>query len=298
VPQVEEEEFQALGADAPYLPGNTYYGRNEYVRYDVGDLPIILSAPHGGKIKPLEIYDRTYGVTVTDYNTRELTETITAVFQSVFGARPHVIINNLSRYKLDANRDVVEAAQGNIYAVRAWEEYHHYIASAKSSIEAQFGYGLFLDIHGHGANPDGYYDMRTWLGYLLTGDELDKSDADINNSIYQDISSIKTLTEVSPEDFVQVLRGPNSLGSLLNEAYSTLPSTSYPGPEGMFYYSGGYNTHRHGSSEVGGAISAIQLEMPLPGIRENNSQWYDFGLALSAALETYFKVHYNMDLKQ
>ena len=35
-------------------------------------------------------------------------------------------------------------------------------------------------MHGHGANPDGFYDLRTWLGYLVPGDALDQSDISLN----------------------------------------------------------------------------------------------------------------------
>ena len=123
-------------------------------------------------MEPSEIPDRTWGTNVTDSNTKQLTLAIKNVFLSKFGKSPFVIINNLKRTKLDANRDSIEATQGDRFAKRAWEEYHYYIESAKSTIIEEFNYGLFLDIHGHGANPDGFYDLRTWLGYLLSGDEL------------------------------------------------------------------------------------------------------------------------------
>ena len=48
-------------------------------------------------------------------------------------------------------------------------------------------------MHGHGANPDGFYDLRTWLGYLLNKDELQLSDSELNTSNYQNKSSINTI---------------------------------------------------------------------------------------------------------
>ena len=68
--------------------------------------------------------------------------------------KPHVIINNLKRTKLDANRDKVEAAQGDISAERAFDEFHYYISKAKEKILTDYTDGLFLDIQGHGQNPD------------------------------------------------------------------------------------------------------------------------------------------------
>ena len=100
-----------------------------------------------------------------------------------------------------------------------------------------------------------------------------------------------------PEKFSEVLRGPNSFGNLLEErGYESLPSIVSPSPEGMRYFSGGYNTYVHGSAETGGSISSIQLEMPAPGIRQNAIQWNDFAHALSEALIVYLKIHLNIDL--
>ena len=58
---------------------------------------------------------------------------------------PHVIICHLSRKKLDANRDISEAAEGNEHSELAWNEFHMFIDIAISSIE---GRGLYIDIHG------------------------------------------------------------------------------------------------------------------------------------------------------
>ena len=71
--QITEEVFQDLGYDKPYIYNNIYFGRNKYIEFHPGSLPIIISAPHGGNLIPSEIPDRTYGTMVTDSNTKELT---------------------------------------------------------------------------------------------------------------------------------------------------------------------------------------------------------------------------------
>jgi hypothetical protein len=294
---IKNEIFLELGYDKPYVNGSVYYGRNKYIQFYPGNLPIILSVPHGGNLKPDEIKDRTYGTKVNDTNTKELSIAIMDILNLNFGSRPYVIINNLDRKKIDANRDSIEGVQKNIYAKRAWEEYHYYIEYSKNKIIQDFNYGLFLDIHGHGINPDGFYDLRSWLGYLLTGDELDKLDYELNTISYQKKSSINTLVSISSDDFVEVLRGGNSFGSMLDSlGYKSVPSINDLGPEGMRYFSGGYNTNFHGSSENGGQISSIQIEAPYPGIRDNYSNWNKFGEALSVVLQRYFKIHYDIDL--
>ena len=294
---VEPEVFPDLGHDGPYIVGSVYYGRENYIEYHPGNIPIILSAPHGGRLIPDEIPDRTYGTTVTDDNTYELTKVIMDSMKVRFQGTPHVILCRLKRTKLDANRDSVEAAQGNRYALRAWQEFHHYINTAKNKIEADHQSGLFFDMHGHGANPDGFYDLRTWLGYLIPGDVLDQADGVLNNQESANKTSIRALIDTSKFDFIQVLRGKNSFGSLLDSLnYKSIPSLNDPGPLGSRYFSGGYNTARHGS-RGGGMISAIQIEAPKPGIRQNSYTWSEFAQSFTVAVDEYFFRHINRRIK-
>ncbi|MDC0234970.1 hypothetical protein OAK09_01340 [Candidatus Marinimicrobia bacterium] len=296
VDTTKEEVFPALGHDGPYQSGNVYYGRESYIEYHAGNLPIILSAPHGGRSTPDEIPDRTYGTTVTDDNTYELTKTVMDTMIARFGGRPHVILCQLKRTKLDANRDSVEAAQDDKYALRAWQEYHHYIDIAKKKIETDYGSGLFFDMHGHGKNPDGFYDLRNWLGYLLSGSELDLSDAVLNTNSFKNESSIRSLVDSSSFSFIEVLRGANSFGAILDSiGFKSVPSVNDPGPNGMRYFSGGYNTVRHGSKN-GGMISAIQVEAPKPGIRENQTTWSKFSSAFVSTIKIYYTKHLKRNL--
>ena len=294
---VEVEVFPELGHDGPYQSGKVYFGRENYIEYHAGNLPIILSAPHGGQLTPDEISDRTYGTFVTDLNTYELTKTIMDSMIVRFGGYPHVILCKLKRTKLDANRDSIEAAQENKYALRAWQEYHHYIEVAKKKITNDQGSGLFLDIHGHGINPDGFYDLRTWLGYLISSEELDQSNGVLNTNSYQSKSSISAWVDSSSYSFIEVLRGKVSFGSILDSlGYKSLPSINDLSPDGMRYFSGGYNTARHGSRS-GGVISSIQIELPKPGIRDNQSTWSSYSKALNSTISEYYNIHLNRNIK-
>ena len=294
---VEVEVFPELGHDGPYQSGKVYFGREKYIEYYAGNIPIILSAPHGGQLTPEEISDRTYGTFVTDLNTYELTKTIMDSMIVRFGGYPHVILCKLKRTKLDANRDSIEAAQENKYALRAWQEYHHYIEVAKKKITNDQGSGLFLDIHGHGINPDGFYDLRTWLGYLISSEELDQSNGALNTNSYQSKSSISAWVDSSSYSFIEVLRGKVSFGSILDSlGYKSLPSINDLSPDGMRYFSGGYNTARHGSRS-GGVISSIQIELPKPGIRDNQSTWSSYSKALNSTISEYYKIHLNRNIK-
>ena len=293
---VESVEFSELGSDRPYLYGETYQGRKGYTTYYPGNIPVILSIPHGGDISPSEISNRTYGVTVTDSNTIELGIAIRNYFYSNYNIRPYVIINNLKRTKLDANRDKAEAAQNNIYAERAFDEFHFYIEKAREDIISKFSTGILFDIHGHGINPDGFNDLRTWIGYLLTADELDNSNDYIDQNISINDVSIYSLLNSSGQTLSQLLSGPNSLGALFeNNNYTALPSPESRSPEGMRYFSGGYNTFRYGTNREFN-FSSIQLEFPFQGLRDTPQSRTQFSSIFVDLVHEYFLIHLNIDL--
>ena len=233
---------------------------------------------------------------VTDANTYQLTKVIMDSMVIRYGGRPHVILCRLKRTKLDANRDSIEAAQNNRFALRAFKEFHFYIDQAKKKIERDVGSGLFFDMHGHGANPDGFYDLRTWLGYLIKGDELDLSDDELKNNVDPNMSSIRALIDSSEFEFVELLRGSSSFGTILTDlGFSCVPSSDHLGPEGSRFFSGGYNTLVHGSKN-GGMISAIQIEAPRPGIRENTATWSKFASAFTSTVSKFYKMHLRRDI--
>lgn len=242
-----------------YVPGNSYFGRNNYTEYMAGNLPLIISVPHGGILTPSEIPDRTCGTEiVSDSYTISLAKEIRdAVFQ-ITGCYPHVIINHLKRIKLDANRDLPEAACGNQYAETAWLEFQKAIDSAKAIVTRTSGKGLYIDLHGHG-----HTIQRLELGYLLTATQLSYTDATLNLTTYKNYSSIRNLIYSNAANLTHasLLHGQYSLGSMFNtQGYSAVPSAADLFPASVdSYFNGGYNTLRHGS-KIEGTIDGIQIE--------------------------------------
>ena len=293
----KQDSFPELGHDGPYVENSIYFGHGKYIEYHSGSLPIILSASHGGWMEPTEIADRTQGVTAIDTNTYQLTKVIMDTLTARFGGKPHVILCLLKRLKLDVNREVIEAAEGNIYGERAWEEYHHYLDIAKELVTVNHGSGIVFDIHGHGENPDGYYDLRTWLGYLIKGNELDLTDEELNTIDFKNKSSIKVLADSSSHSFINILRGETSFGSIMDSlGYECVPSVNALGPAGSRYFSGGYITARHGSSEEG-IISAIQIELPEPEIRDTEENWSRYASAFATAVNRYYELHLEKNIQ-
>ncbi|MFQ5753850.1 MAG: N-formylglutamate amidohydrolase, partial [bacterium] len=277
--------FSSSGAfSQQYIPGQIYYGRNNYVEYHAGDLPLIFSAPHGGNMTPAEIPDRTYGTTTTDSYTRETTLAIRNAVLNFTSHYPHIIISNLKRTKLDPNREIVEAAQGNPWAEQAWNEYHGFIELAKDSVTANFGKGFYVDIHGHG-----HAIKRLELGYLLSASTLSKTDEQLNSTYYINSSSIRALALEASVDFAELLRGPKSLGTLFEEkGIPAVPSLSQPNPgSGNPYFSGGYSTRRHGSRDDG-TISGVQIEAYKVGLRDTPANRMHYAQVITEVFDEFF----------
>jgi N-formylglutamate amidohydrolase len=278
-----------------YVPGQSYFSPNGYIEYVAGNMPLILCAPHGGYLTPDTIPDRDCAgcVYVRDGNTQELTRAAAEAIHELTGCYPHVVINRLHRRKLDANRDLAEAADSNAIAGAAWYAFHAFLDSARAQITATRGRGLFIDVHGHG-----HTIQRLELGYLLTGSELRLTDSQINAQPYLGYSSIQTLVGDNLEDHshAELIRGEHSLGELMHQrGYPAVPSQADPFPDADEpYFNGGYNTNRYGSDD-GGNLDAIQIECNNIGVRDNLTNVNRFADTLAVGLVAYMQQHYYAD---
>lgn len=274
---------EAIEAD----PGQLYQGKAGYVDYLPGALPLVLTAPHGGSLDPLDIPTRGWGTNTQDRNTKELTLAIREALFARTGAYPHVVISNLHRRKLDPNREIVEAAQGNPDAERAWWEFQVFAEEAGELVEEASGAGLHVDIHGHGHDID-----RLELGYLLSRTDLAEPDEALNAPMYVNRSSVRALVSREGHDLSAIIRGLASLGTLLeNRFVAAVPSSKQPDPGQDDYFTGGYNTLRHGSRD-GGQIDAVQIEHHFPGLRDTHENRVRYAEVLAAALLDFFQAHY------
>ncbi len=273
---------------ARYLPGERYHGRNSYVEYIPGRLPVVFSSAHGGALTPSEIPSRTFGILTNDRNSLELTLAMREALIELVGAAPHVILSHLHRSRLDANREIIEAAQSNPYAELAWNEFQGWIETARAAVARQYGKGLYFDIHGHGHAID-----RLELGYLLTAEELNRPDAALNSLQVVARTSIRDLGRTTAIPFSQLLRGPRSLGGLLvAQGIPAVPGPDAPGPGNAPYFRGGYNTRRHGSVMDAEVVSGIQLEHHYGGIRDTPANRRAYAIKVAGVIRSFMLDHY------
>lgn len=293
-----------------YVPGTTYWGRSNYTEYIAGNMPLIISAPHGGDTNPAELPNRTNTSTYTvttdpDLWTANLARAIRTATFNRYGRYPHVIICNVDRAKVDCNREIGEGAQNNTNTQTLWREFHAYLGIARQQVSNNYGRGLYIDLHGHG-----HTIQRCELGYNLSDATLFKSSltsSDDNNS------TINALSARSRQSFNDLVRGTLSLGALLEKrGFPCVPSVSNPNPgtnssgATNTYFNGGYNVETYGTATAnGGTIDAIQIECNYTNVRakSSSSSYSDdvavratFSSNLIASLDEFFKYHLEMTL--
>jgi N-formylglutamate amidohydrolase len=272
------------------------YGTNNYVEYQVGTLPFVISVPHGGSVEAASIPDRTCNnpVYATDAYTVETALEIKNYLFEITGCYPHLIISHLKRSKLDQNRNIADGACGNAEAETAWNEFHDFIEDAQDAANAQYeGKTFFVDLHGHG-NPI----QRIELGYLLYDDELELSDDILNTAQYINYSSIQNLVASNANNYThaQLLKGPKAFGTLLaNNSFPSVPSQTIPYPGTTTnYFSGGYITVNHTCYSSGVDINGLQMELNFTGVRDTPMNRTLFATAFSASIIEYMNTHFEM----
>jgi len=287
------------------VPGQVYLGRNGYVEYRPGTLPLVISVPHDGTLRPTEIPDRTDGSRAADPWVTAMAGQISDTLAAITGGRrPHLVLMRLHRIKLDANRDTVVSGATRAYAAGvAYGEYHSILDTALALAHRQFGPAQHVDLHGHG-----HPEQLVELGYRLSATTLALSDAQLNaRPGLEDSSHMRVTSRRSPLSFAAFIRGSSSLGTLLaNRGYPASPSTQTPAPGYSYFYGAvdhtGYTVWRHGCGvlrprpnpgDPTAQVCSVMMETPR-SVREDATaaQRQRFAGALARVLLAYLRAHY------
>jgi hypothetical protein len=273
-------------------PGRSYFGTHRYVEYIAGDLPIVLTSPHGGRLRPDTLPDRQDGVVDMDLNTQELTRAIADELFARTGHRAHLIASHLHRRKLDPNREIKEAAQGNPAAELAWREFHADIEEALAAAVAAHGFAFLIDVHGH-AHPI----ARIELGYGLNAAQLNQSDAAFDQS---DLAAVSTLADLHARlggSGAALIRGPRSLGDFFTErGFRAVPSPSEPQPGRNPFFGGAYIVLHHARGVNTAKIDGVQIETYRVGIRDTAENRQRFAKITVEALTLFLRERYQFEL--
>eukprot|EP01116_Phalansterium_solitarium_P001838 TRINITY_DN1165_c0_g3_i1.p1 TRINITY_DN1165_c0_g3~~TRINITY_DN1165_c0_g3_i1.p1 ORF type:complete len:693 (+),score=63.11 TRINITY_DN1165_c0_g3_i1:827-2905(+) len=212
---------------------------------------------------------------------------------SVVPRVPHMIVCHLLRLKLDCNRDKDEACWGNPLAEEVWTEWHNFIEIAKRKCLSQSGFAHYFDIHGQGLYS------KIMVGHVIDRPEYQKDLATLAQCV--DSSSIRNLALSKPDESskVDLLVGPRSIAGLFAaKELPVIPVGEQPfdfGPHQKFF-SGGFNTQRHGSMRLAGPVNGTQLEFPsrirkIGNLRRASSQ------SVAVSMIEFVEEHYGTNLR-
>lgn len=281
--------FPLLLLLAQVLIAESRYGTKKWIEYAVGASPLVISAPHGGLLMPEEMSDRSSGVLDTDLHTADLARKIAAAWNGKAEAPAHLVLSLLHRRKLDPNREFAEATQGNPLAATAWKEYHGFLREAIDAAVSRHGFAFLIDIHGHA-----HEIRRVEIGYGITGDQLNATDAVLDASGVAARCSLADLAARTQGGLAALVRGPRSLGALYEaQGFRAVPSPSDPGPGKNKYFNGGYIVRAHAAAPGTPRCDGVQLEMPRPGIRDTEENRARFAKATAEILHQFLGERYS-----
>ena len=216
-----------------------------YLTFGEGTTNLILSAPHGGDIRPISIPKRKSGTLLKDTYTRRLTEKLLNLFKS---ENPFYIYADIHRSRVDLNRYVEKAINGNYRANEIWLNWDELLRDYTKKAKLYNDKVLYIDIHSH--NDSDKFE----LGY-------DLSARNYINLFKNKKTRYKTTLDSLEKDKYEMLFGEGSIKATLERFwYKTLMPTG-----NEVYFNGGRNIEVYSGNNVGG----IQIETPIYLLKED-----------------------------
>ncbi len=150
-----------LGLDAALL-AETAFAPADFISVQKGDLPVILSAPHGGLLEIPGVPERkgegmkkgpSGFFAGRDGNTELLAAAIAVALEKRLGKKPYFVISKAHRKFVDPNRPV-EIAVEHPRAREVYDAYRGTLTKFCDDVGKRFGAGLLVDVHGQGSARD------------------------------------------------------------------------------------------------------------------------------------------------
>ncbi|MBS0209877.1 MAG: N-formylglutamate amidohydrolase [Planctomycetes bacterium] len=229
-----------------------------------GTLPIVITAPHGGRDEVPGVPERQgrgvdQFVTQADSNTFELAHNLARNLERRLKAKPYFVGAKFARKYIDVNRPTEQGVESP-NAMPVYRAYHEAIAHTCRTVQNKHHVGLLIDVHGQAGYPDN----------VLVG-----------------TVEGKTMTLLVNRHGREALAGQNGLlGWLADSEVKTLPalgSGSLKAPK----FNGGYTVQTYGSDQPGG-IDAVQFETGA-NFRSTKEQRIDAANKFGAAIERYYQ---------
>jgi len=211
---------------------------SDLVIVERGELPVILTAPHGGVQDVPDCTPRTpvgtRFVNRPDQHTDILTRGIADEIKRLTGKAPYLVMARFHRKFIDANRSADEA-YGSPGCAVVYDTYHAAIRRLIEEVRTKHPHAMLFDIHGQAAYPD---------------------------SILRGTHHGSAVTRLLGRAGAPAVTGPDSVfGRFAAMGYHIVPlnDTSPTDRVEARGYTGGYTVARYGSHREDG-LDAMQLE--------------------------------------
>jgi N-formylglutamate amidohydrolase len=215
---------------------------NSYIEFSKGNIPIILSVPHGGILEVERIPDRKHGIKGIDKNTIEIARNLIEIIRQKSGTAlkvPSYVFCNVARIKVDINRPKSKAfAKNSELAGSIYLDYHQRLKELIFSNLNSFNKSLLVDIHGFETErrPHGFRDVDIIIG--------------TNN-----LESI-VRNKIPKRDWGKNIRG-RMIKSFIQKGINTAPGHHL---RREFVLKGGFITQSYGFSQIENS-QALQIEL-------------------------------------
>jgi N-formylglutamate amidohydrolase len=246
----------------------------DLVEVQQGTLPIILTAPHGGReaipgVAPRVTQGKPTGgrgyVTVTDTNTDRLAQGIAAEVKALTGKDVYLVMAKFQRKYVDPNRPP-EIALDSPAARPYYDYYHQSVRRFVDNIRNKYPAGLLIDVHGQ------------------------KKDREV---LMRGTRNGRSVERLLARAGAPAVTGPNGLfGQLAAGGFEVFPANDVPpgGTSENGGYAGGYTVATYGSNTADG-IDAVQMEFGTRYRRPDavDTSARDTAKAIVAFYEAYLK---------
>jgi hypothetical protein len=254
---------------------------DKYFKCIKGNIPVLITVPHGGSLVLDDVPNRDFGSYKKDRNTLLVAKEIVAVFETK-GLKPYVVILELHRRKIDVNRGSKEGAQ-NVEMLKVYKQYHSAIKDFRRQIQKKYGYCLLIDLHGQ-KERRGFVE----LGYGLKKEHLEALD-DLKADELEKYSSLRHLLKDSSAK--EIIFGEKSFGTILTKrGYEVFPGSNHHFLKEA-HFNGVYTLHRHVINRSRERIFGFNLELSFEGIRDTALNRERFSKALVDSIIEYLKVN-------
>lgn len=241
------------------------YACSDYIYYQEGNVPILLTSPHGaGKTQLLPGVPARQGgdfkrfVNRADQYTDKLTWSIAESLKQN-GFRPFVVVAGVHRSQIDFNRPP-EQAYETVQAEHCYRYYHQRLRQAIDNIQHSWQHGFMLDVHGQSK-----YDYE-----ILRGTRNKETIDQLIQRFGTDVSEEKN-------GFFTVLR---------EKKYDIHPK---PNKRERYYY-GGFTLRQYGS-HLSNGIDAMQVEIGR-AIRKNKERREKMAVDIAEAITRFYQTYY------